>query len=66
MKGRFSRVRKFGIVFIKHKPRVTAGSEENIKVREEKTNNEIDAEEGDILKKKEMVWDRMLKITKNF
>jgi hypothetical protein len=25
MKERFSRVRKFGIVFIKHKPRVTGG-----------------------------------------
>jgi hypothetical protein len=36
MKGRFSRVKKFGIVFIKHKLRVTEGSEENIKVREGK------------------------------
>jgi hypothetical protein len=35
-KGTFSRGRKFGIVFITHRLRVTAGSEENIKMREGK------------------------------
>jgi hypothetical protein len=35
-KGTFSRGRKFGIVLITHRLRVSAGSEENIKVKEGK------------------------------
>jgi hypothetical protein len=44
-KGTFSRGRKFGIVFITHRLRVAAGSEENIRMKEgKKPNNEGDIE----------------------